>query len=204
MNVVTRLREFAERAGLLKPKSKARARLQEALKGTRIPIAERSISENGESLRVYESAFRPAPLQTAVAPSEAELHALNEKAAAVNGFLLAFIGRDPGDEWSLPDLDAAFANWLTAEDKKYYSKTTVIAITGAGFGNYLVKHLGMRWLWISDSEGSAWAVRDSNDCVTGFPHHTVAKRIDDLETSFFEAVFLYLRSEVNRGPHVVA
>jgi len=164
-------------------------------------VAERTIAVGEDRVKVWESSYMPAPAQSVELPSAEQLRALDEKAEGVNGFLLAFIGRDPGPQWTLEDLDAAFAAWLTGENKKYYSKQTVIAITGAAFGTYLIKHLGMRWLWLTDADGSAWAVRDANDSVTGFPHHTVAKRIDDSESGFFLPVFRYLQSEVQASPN---
>jgi len=200
MKVGARLRELAERVGLMR-RSSARTRLMKMLGSQTASVAERTIGVGEEQVKVWESGYLPAPAQTVELPGDEQLRALDEKAAGVNGFLLAFTGRDPGPQWTLEDLDAAFTAWLTAENRKYYSKQTVIAITGAAFGTYLVKHLGMRWLWLTDGDGSAWAVRDANDTVTSFPHHTVAKRIDDSESGFFLSVFRYLRSEVRASPN---
>src|SRR5262245_59168402 len=97
MNVGTYLREFAIRVGLFRSKSKAMARMQAALNASQTPIVERTIGDGDERVHAYESAFHPAPSETTVVPSEAALKALNEKAAAVSGFFVAFLDRNPGE-----------------------------------------------------------------------------------------------------------
>ena len=197
MSVGGWLLEIATKLGLVdSPTARsAKARLRKAI--GREPIVRRV--KDG-AFEVFETANElPAPPESVLVPSEAQLQALQEKADAISGFFVAFLGHDPGPGWSIDDLDNAFANWLTSSDKKYYSKQTVIAITGAAFGSYLITHIGMRWLWITDSDGSAWAVRDIGNTVTGFPHHTVAKRIDASEFGFFRPVYLYFREMVKEA-----
>jgi hypothetical protein len=192
VSIGARLRELATKLGFVdSPTARsAKARLRQATSEFE-SIVKRT--KDG-AFEVFETAnARPAPPESALSPDQMQLQALQEKANAISGFFVAFLGHDPGPGWSVEDLDTAFSNWLRSSDKKYYSKQTVIAITGAAFGSYLITHIGMRWLWITDSNGSAWGVRDSTNTVTGFPHHTVAKRIDASEYGFFRPVYLYLR-----------
>jgi Domain of unknown function (DUF3806) len=140
-------------------------------------------------------ATRPVYPEIIEDPSREELQRIRTHADDLRYFMQAFLGQNY-PTWTLNDLDLAFSAWQRSVDKGRFTPDTVVAITGAAFGEYCNEHLKTRWLMISDPAGRQLAVRSTNNRVTGWPHSTVRKRIDAGEHEFFAAVYESLRRSV--------
>jgi len=132
-----------------------------------------------------------APIPETVVPlSDEELRPILANAELIGQFLSAFgAGRQP---WSLEDLDLAFAAWSQAGDRRGYSNEAVIEITGAAYGQYCIERLDMRWVKVTDADGTAVALQGTKKDFRAFPYHSVSKRIDDSEMSFFGTIYASL------------
>jgi hypothetical protein len=139
-----------------------------------------------------KSALEREDKQTIVPVSAEELCLLAENARLTATFIRAFHGVT-GANWSLQDLDAAFAGWLHANDKLGYSEARVVEILGAGFGLYCASRLNMRWIRLTDRQGSALGLQGIGRDFRGFPFHSISKHIPDCECGFFGPVFISLK-----------
>jgi hypothetical protein len=57
----------------------------------------------------------------------------------------------------------------------------------------------MRWIKLSDTDGTTLAVDGVDREFRGFPFHTVSKRIADSEHGFFAPVFALMASNANEA-----
>lgn len=133
-----------------------------------------------------------------VAPlSREELTPILENADLVGEFLGAFLGRSRSDKF-LDDLDDAFGAWSEANVKNGYSNEAVIEIAGAAFGRFCVETLGMRWIRVSDADGTAIAIQGTAKDFRGFPYDAIAKRIPSGEYGFFKPIYISLQDAAGR------
>lgn len=130
--------------------------------------------------------------ETIVPLSPAELAPIMENAELVTAFLDMFIERKPGAHF-LDDLDGAFEVWTRAQDKQGYTNDAVIEIAGAAFGKYCAETLDMRWIRLSDADGTATAVQGKTKDFRGFPFHAISKRIPAGEYGFFKPIYISLQ-----------
>jgi len=79
---------------------------------------------------------------------------------------------------------------MRSEDKRGYSRDDVVRLTGAALGELCIRSFGMRWIQLTDSEGTVVALQGREMDFRAFPFHSVSKRIDDGEYGFFRAVFI--------------
>jgi hypothetical protein len=100
-----------------------------------------------------------------------------------------FPGRSP-QSWGLDDLDAAFASWAAAADRRGYDDEAIVQILGAAFGQYCARTLDMKWVIIDDQDGSAAALRGASKDYRAFPFHSIWKRIHDGEQGFFKPIYI--------------
>ena len=125
--------------------------------------------------------------------SEDEVRPINENVVFGGNFLEAF--GVPGDgNWTLTDLDAAFKAWLLAPEKQGFTDEAVMELLGAMFGHYCVVNLNMRWIKLSDADGTTLAVEGVDREFRGSPFQTISKRIADSEYGFFVPVFALMAS----------
>lgn len=134
----------------------------------------------------------PFPKRVHILTNE-EVRPLSENAAYGIDFLKTF-GAYSGTDWTLDDLDAGFAAWLNAPDRRGYTDDAVIELLGAMFGNCCNSQLNMRWIKLTDQDGTTLAVDGVLKEFRGFPYQTISKRIVDSEHGFFRPVFSLLKS----------
>lgn len=141
--------------------------------------------------QVFVATTKPVA-ETVHVLTDEEVRPLRENAAYGIEFLKAF-GAHSGTDWTLEDLDAAFASWLNAPDRRGYTDEAVIELLGAMFGHYCNSQLNMRWIKLTDQDGTTLAVDGVLKEFRGFPYQTISKRIADWEHGFFRPVFSLLK-----------
>jgi hypothetical protein len=67
-----------------------------------------------------------------------------------------------------------------------------VQILGASFGQYCADTLEMRWVVITDQDGTAAAIRGAKKDYRAFPFHAIWKRIRDRENGFFKPIYISL------------
>jgi hypothetical protein len=135
--------------------------------------------------------------ETVVPLSAEELAPIIENAELLGAFLDAFLGRAPGEQF-LDDLDDAFRAWTEANEKQGYTNEAVIAIVGAAYGRFCVETLGMRWIRLTDADGTDIAIQGSTKDFRGFPFHAISKRIPVREHGFFKPIYISLQDASRR------
>lgn len=172
-------------------------RQDEQLKGKRV-VGRRQLiarSELGQTMQ-FVATTKAEPEAVVVLSSE-ELAPILENAELVGSFLEAFLERAPSEQF-LDDLDEAFGNWTAAEEKKGYTNEAVIQIVGAAFGRFCADTLRMRWIAVTDSDGTAIAIQGTTKDFRGFPFHAISKRIPHREYGFFKSIYISLQDAATR------
>jgi hypothetical protein len=123
--------------------------------------------------------------------SDDEIRAIEENSALLPQFFAVFLGQSSAS-WGLDELDAAFASWAAATDRAGYDDEAVVDILGAAFGQYCARTLDMRWVVVTDQDGSAAALRGASKDFRAFPFHSIGKRIRDREEGFFKPIYISL------------
>lgn len=121
--------------------------------------------------------------------NEAETQAIEENSALLPEFFWVFLERS-SEAYGPDDLDAAFASWAEAADRKGYDEEAVVQILGAAFGQHCSRTLDMGWVVITDKNGSAAALRGLGKNYRAFPFHAIWKRIRDKEKGFFKPIYV--------------
>ena len=129
--------------------------------------------------------------------NEEETRAIDENSALLPEFFRVFLGGSP-EVWGPDDFDAAFASWAGAADRKGYDEEAAVQILGAAFGQYCARTLDMRWVVITDQDGSAAALRGTQKDYRAFPFHAIWKRIRDREQGFFKPIYISLEETVGK------
>jgi hypothetical protein len=89
---------------------------------------------------------------------------------------------------------------LTRQDAQLgFTDEAVIELLGAMFGHYCVGRLNMRWVKLSDADGSTLAIEGVDLEFRGFPFQTISKRIADSEYGFFVPVFALMAGSAAKG-----
>jgi hypothetical protein len=140
---------------------------------------------------VFTATIAPVE-ETVVILSEEEVRPISENAVYGLRFLRAF-GVTSGSQWSLDDLDKAFEAWLLAPDKLGYSDEAVMELLGAMFGHYCATQLNMRWIRLTDGDGTTLAIDGVEREFRAFPYQVISKRIADREFGFFRPVFILVK-----------
>lgn len=196
MGIVTTVIDALRRFGSPTQKT-AIERQDEQLKGKRIIDRRRHVarSELGQT-STFVSTTEPEP-ETVVPLSDEELAPILENAELVRSFLDAFLGRGTSEQF-LDDLDEAFAAWSGASEKKDYTNEAVVEIVGAAFGAFCAETLGMRWIRLTDADGTAIAIQGLTKDFRGFPYHAISKRIPSGEYGFFKPIYISLQDAAKR------
>jgi len=197
MGVVTNIIDALRRIG--SPTQKAALKRQDAqLEGKEV-LGRRQENIDGEFGRVHAFTATVTPVEESVVILSAdEIHRINENVVYGVQFLEAF-GVASGENWTLTDLDSAFEAWVLAIDKLGFTDEAVIELLGAMFGHYCVVQLNMRWIKLSDADGTTLAVEGVNREFRGFPFQTISKRITDSECGFFVPVFALMADSATKG-----
>jgi hypothetical protein len=197
MGFVSNIIDALRRIG--KPTEKnAIARLDRHLEGKEVLERSRQIvrDPSGDA-QVFIATTKPVAETIHVLTGE-EIRPLLENSAYGIEFLKTFCAHD-GTDWTLDDLDAAFACWLNAPDRRGYTDQAVIELLGAMFGQYCNSQLNMRWIKLTDQNGSTLAVEGVVKQFRGFPFQSISKRIADSEHGFFRPVFSLLKRNENEA-----
>ena len=120
-----------------------------------------------------------------------EMKEVNRNLAMLGQFFDDFLGQRPGS-WGPDDLDAAFSAWSVADNRNDCDDEVVVQVLGAAFGDHCVRTLGMKWVVITDKDGSAAAIRGLKKDIRAFPFHSIRKRIAAREHGFFKSVYITL------------
>jgi uncharacterized protein DUF3806 len=118
-------------------------------------------------------------------PNEAERNWVAEHVAATVDFAAQFgVTRS---QPTVDELDTLWATWLehgAAEDAN-----AVVHMIGLSFGQHLVDDFGLRWVVVSDDQGTEMAVHREQGDVLVFPANLVAKRWETKDTGFLRPIY---------------
>lgn len=191
MSLVSNIIDALRRIGQ-PPEKSAIARLDRHLEGKEVLERSREIiRDSSGDAQDFIATTKPV-VETVHVLTDEETRPLLENSVYAIEFLKTFCAYD-GTDWTLDDLDAAFACWLTASDRRGYTDQAVIELLGAMFGQYCNSQLNMRWIKLTDQDGSTLAVEGIVKQFRGFPYQTISKRIADSEHGFFRPVFSLLK-----------
>jgi hypothetical protein len=126
-------------------------------------------------------------MKQTLAPLTAEEEALLQtQLDGAKKFVDAFSPDDAAEPLSVGALDRAFAEWLSAGATDPSQITAAINAVGAAFGQFLIQGLGLRWVMVSDANGTEAAVHGlpGKGDVLIFPQSLVAKRYEKREMYF--------------------
>jgi hypothetical protein len=199
MGVVTSILDALRRIGTPTQRSALR-RLDEGLRGKQALGIERVRVRDASG---HTDAFVAKTLpveEVVVILNEDEVQPLKENAQCGLKFLAAY-GIDRGPDWTLEELDQAFAAWQAGSDKYTYTDEYVVEVLGAMFGDYCATRLNMRWIKLTDRDGSTLAIEGITKEFRGFPYQTISKRIRDSEYGFFLPVFNMLQHNSVKASH---
>ena len=124
--------------------------------------------------------------------SEDELAALKRYSDRAPAFIASFVSPDHQTGNILEEMDTAFAGWLKTGQRDRLSADDVIQIIGSTLGTYSIRHLGLRWARITDTQGTAIALVSDQPPTRSFPFTSVQYRIEDNKTDFIYALFASL------------
>jgi hypothetical protein len=191
MGIVTNIIDALRRLGSATQKA-ALERQDAQLAGQDI-LESRQLNIDGPFGKAQAFVATTAPVEEIVVVlSEDEVRPIDENVEYGRNLLEAF-GVAAGRDWTLTDLDAAFAAWLLAHDRLGFTDEAVMELLGAMFGHYCTIQLNMRWIKLSDANGTTLAIEGVEREFRGFPFQTITKRIADSEYGFFVPVFAFLK-----------
>jgi Domain of unknown function (DUF3806) len=122
-----------------------------------------------------------------------ELESLDRDADRAEGFIEKYAPKDRRSEDLLENLDEAFAVWQKHAVGNRESSDEVIKVTGAAYGRYCIKELGLKWAIVRDEQGTATALVGDRPSSRSFPFTSIQYRIEDGKSDFFVALFVTLR-----------
>ena len=197
MGIVSNIIDALRRIGTPTQRS-ALKRLDASIEGKEVLGFERlRVPADGGQTDAFVATTLPTE-EVVVILSGDEVRPIEENAQYGLEFLAAF-GVSKGADWDVEDLDQAFAAWQAASDKGPYTDQYVVEVLGAMFGEYCAARLDMRWIKLTDRDGTTLAIEGIAKEFRGFPYQTIEKRIRDAEHGFFLPVFNLLRHNSTEG-----
>jgi hypothetical protein len=192
MGLITNILDAIRRIG--SPTQRSALRRQDAqLEGKIVTDRRREMARSSlGTTEQFVATTGPEP-ETIRPFNEEETRAIEENSALLPELFRMFVGHSP-EVWGPDDLDAAFASWAEAADRRGYDEEAVVQILGAAFGQYCARTLDMRWVVITDQDGSAAALRGTKKDYRAFPFHAIWKRIRDREQGFFKPIYISLEA----------
>ena len=196
MGLITNILDAIRRIG--SPMQRSALKRQDAhLDGKSVTDRRREMARSSlGTTEQFVATTEPAP-ETIRPFNEEETRAIDENSALLPEFFRVFLGRAP-EVWVPDDFDAAFASWAGAGDRKGYDEEAAVQILGAAFGQYCARTLDMRWVVITDQDGSAAALRGTKKDYRSFPFHAIWKRIRDREQGFFRPIYISLEEAAGK------
>jgi Domain of unknown function (DUF3806) len=196
MGMITDILDAIRRIG--SATQNAALRRQDAFLDGKVVVARRREISRSRSGIAESLVATVEPDRESIRPfDDAELKAIDENSALFPEFICVFLGTS-AEAWRLDELDAAFAAWTEAADRRGYDDEAVVQILGAAFGQYCASTLDMKWIVITDNEGSAAALRGAKKDYRMFPFHAIRKRINDREKGFFRPIYITLEEAAER------
>ena len=190
MGVVSNIIDALRRIG--SPTQKSALRRQDSQLEGKVVLERRQTNIKDPLGDVHAFIATTAPVEeTVVILSEEEVRPIKENVLYGESFLQAFGVSTP--QWTLDDLDEAFKAWSLASDKLGYSDQAVTELLGAMFGHFCATQLKMRWIKLTDSDGTTLAVDGVEREFRAFPYQVISKRISDREFGFFRPVFILIK-----------
>jgi hypothetical protein len=193
MGIVTNIIEAIRRVGSSSQRS-ALKRQDEFLANKSVHDRRVEVnSSDGKGMQSFVATVDPVP--EVLRPFDSsELRAIEENAAQVAVLSQRYLG----EAFAKPTpeaLDAIFAAWAHSPERSATSDEEIVQILGAAFGRHCTSALDMRWVVVTDSDGSAAAIQGVAKDFRGFPFHSIWKRIRDNEQDFFVPIFLSLQRQ---------
>jgi hypothetical protein len=96
--------------------------------------------------------------------------------------------------------DAQLTSWLAAPQVERSDPNPVINLIGLGFGEYIRRECGMRWVLATDNHGSEIAIHRETGNVIMYPTNMVAKRWVAQERGAIPGLAAALIDSVHRLP----
>jgi Domain of unknown function (DUF3806) len=118
-----------------------------------------------------------------------ERAAIERDQKRIPGFIAAFVPDAERTGKVLEDLDTAFAAWLKSGRRDTFTAKDVTRIVGCALGSHAIRHLGVRWARVTDTNGSDIAIVAEHPLTRSFPFTSVQYRIEDNKTDFIVALF---------------
>lgn len=193
MSVVSNIIDALRRIG--SPTQKAALARQDAqLEGKEVlERRQQHISDPLGDAHAFTATVQPVK-ETVTVLTDEQVHPIRENIAFGIRFFAAF-GIDSGVNWTVEDLDEGFTRWQCAPEKLGYTDDFIIEVLGAMFGEYCASHLNMRWIELTDPDGTTLAVEGVEREFRAFPYQTIAKRIPTSEHGFFCPIFVVLKRQ---------
>jgi hypothetical protein len=193
MGVITSIIEAIRRIG--SPSQRSALKRQDEFLSNK-SVLERRVevnSSDGKGRQAFVATIDPVP-ETLRAFEQAELDAIEENVAQVAILSRRYLGKEIANP--TPDeLDAIFTAWAHSPERNVTTDEEIVQILGAAFGKHCVTTLDMKWVVVTDSDGSAAAIQGVAKDFRGFPFHSIRKRIRDNEEDFFVPIFSGLRKQ---------
>jgi hypothetical protein len=117
-----------------------------------------------------------------------EIARLRQSADRAGAFVGKYVASNRVQPDLLANLDTAFAAWLQMDGSKE-SPAEVESIVGAALGQYCIERLPVRWMVVSDANGTEFALIGENPPSKSFPLASVRYRIEDRKTDFIGALY---------------
>jgi hypothetical protein len=150
-------------------------------------------SSDTEGTQAFVATIEPVP-ETVRAFDENELAAIKENAAQVSILSRRYLEKSfpkPTPE----ELDDIFNAWAHSTERHATSDEEIVQILGAAFGDHCTLALNMKWVIVTDPDGSAVAIQGITKDFRGYPFHSIWKRIRANEQDFFVPVFASLQKQ---------
>ena len=109
-----------------------------------------------------------------------------------------FVGKEKDENIELKELDDAFAKWLDTNDPENEDPNPFINVFGIAFGQYLVDQLGLKWMVVTDRDGTEMAVYGQPGDILVFPTNFVAKRYVNKQKEFFSLFYPEMKKDIEQ------
>jgi len=193
MGVILHIIDAIRRIG--SPSQRSALRRQDEYLSNKSVVARRVEINSSDAGRAqsFVATIEPVP-ETVRAFDEDELAAIEENAAQVSILSRRYLE----ESFSQPtpkELDDIFNAWAHSTERGAVSDEEIVQILGAAFGKHCALALNMKWVVVTDSNGSAAAIQGITKDFRGFPFHSIWKRIRANEQDFFAPIFSTLEKQ---------
>jgi len=166
-------------------------RILDSIKITKL---RRLVTAEDRQVEAVVTTVEPFPQTTVPFGSQEEvwLHEALERARALG------IKYGGGGDLTPQELDVVFSRWMEDDEEKETDDAVANAL-GAAFGEYLVEGHGFRWVVVTDTHGTEYAVRYGVGESMAFPRTSVQKRIASRCREFFQDLYVGILDHLARN-----